>query len=464
MTAAIVQSEDAPYRTMKTEPVFVDTVRVGKRLRSLNYETVSTLAESMSKIGLLSPIFVHSPDDETCHLVAGHHRLEAARRLGWTFIDAVWVSSDELERSRIEITENLHRADLTVQERAEHIAEWIKLVQLEPVSDAPGGRGRTGGARSAQRELGLGHTEVVRAVQIAGISPEAKQAAKDAGLDNNQRALLEIAKAQADEQVAAVHDAVQRRDRRASPPPTSATLVWEVGKFSNVEMADGGRFTITPIDGNKFNLEYRGAFVESFPTLDLARACAEHFEGRLASADASREPDTSPTGEPDDPHAHPLQEIAKGSGLLPLPLTSPDSVDTPEAAPPWVAPVPDDEDVGDDDESRYNAQATTTFNFHMVRSLVSVTACLGLFQHRGWITQRVVNGAQDLSIEWGRLADLLGRFALAEADAPDPPKRESPGELGGAQPGPIEGTLAGAPLQLTLFPASTQASRPSQGR
>src|SRR3954471_13123367 len=45
-----------------------------------------------------------------------------------------------------EIAENLHRADLTVQERSEHVAEWIrltdeKLAQLGPVST----RGRTEG-------------------------------------------------------------------------------------------------------------------------------------------------------------------------------------------------------------------------------------------------------------------------------------------------------------------------------
>lgn len=54
-----------------------------------------------------------------------------------------------------------------VLERAEHIAEWMKLtgeklVQHEPVS-AGGGRGNKGGIRAAERELGIDRTEAQRA-------------------------------------------------------------------------------------------------------------------------------------------------------------------------------------------------------------------------------------------------------------------------------------------------------------
>lgn len=41
-----------------------------------------------------------------------------------------------------EIAENLHRSELTVQERADHVAEWVKLVsdKLSETSSAKGGR------------------------------------------------------------------------------------------------------------------------------------------------------------------------------------------------------------------------------------------------------------------------------------------------------------------------------------
>lgn len=77
------------------------------------------------------------------------------------------------------IAENLHRAELTVLERAEHIAEWIRLTgakekpgQLVQVSS--GGRGKEGGLSAAARSLPIaGNTDdakrknAQRAVKIA---------------------------------------------------------------------------------------------------------------------------------------------------------------------------------------------------------------------------------------------------------------------------------------------------------
>ena len=61
----------------------VDMVQVGDRLRSLDPEKVAALAESMDAFGLQQPISVWSDSIDTLELVAGLHRLEAARRLGW---------------------------------------------------------------------------------------------------------------------------------------------------------------------------------------------------------------------------------------------------------------------------------------------------------------------------------------------------------------------------------------------
>jgi hypothetical protein len=89
-----------------------------------------------------------------------------------------------------EISENLDRAELTVQQRHDQIAEWIELngskkpAQVEPVSK--GGRGKVGGVNDAVRELGVERNEARRAVKIAAIEPKAKAAAKVAGLDMGQ--------------------------------------------------------------------------------------------------------------------------------------------------------------------------------------------------------------------------------------------------------------------------------------
>jgi hypothetical protein len=68
----------------------------------------------------------------------------------------VVVDGDEVECRLLEIAENLHRAELTAIERAEHIAERIRLttrgVPRQLDAKPQGGRGNTGGINSATRE------------------------------------------------------------------------------------------------------------------------------------------------------------------------------------------------------------------------------------------------------------------------------------------------------------------------
>ncbi len=127
----------------------VHDVQIGDRLRSLDPEKVATLAESMDAIGLQQPISVWSDSMETLELVAGLHRLEAARKLGWEDIDCIFVNLDEIDRQLWEIDENLMRAELTAMERAQHTAkraEVVKqkaelMIKLNINSDEPKKRG-----------------------------------------------------------------------------------------------------------------------------------------------------------------------------------------------------------------------------------------------------------------------------------------------------------------------------------
>ncbi|WP_267428517.1 hypothetical protein [Methylobacterium sp. GC_Met_2] len=115
----------------------------------------------------------------------------------------------------MEISENLHRADLTTLQRNEQIAEWIRLTeaqQAEGISvqvEQKPKRGRPeGGVSAASRELGVQRSEAVRAFKIAGITPEAKEAAKAAGLENKQSALLKVAQAMPERQAFAFRTTV----------------------------------------------------------------------------------------------------------------------------------------------------------------------------------------------------------------------------------------------------------------
>jgi ParB-like nuclease domain len=84
------------------------------------------------KVGQLSPILVRrveGPEGRDLVLVAGRHRLRAATILEWFHIEGIVVEYDDVKSRLVEIAENLHRSDLTVVERSEHVAEWIRLTE-----------------------------------------------------------------------------------------------------------------------------------------------------------------------------------------------------------------------------------------------------------------------------------------------------------------------------------------------
>jgi ParB-like chromosome segregation protein Spo0J len=228
---------------MRIKSIFVEDVDVGNRLRPINERTAVALAESMQCLGQLVPISVYRKDDDTLRLVTGLHRLEAAKRLGWKEIEAVFSTGNEIERELQEIAENLHRSELTALERDTQIGRWAelraaKVGQVDPPSG--GAQPAEKGVRKVARELNLGRKDVERAVKVASISPEAKQAARVAGLDDNRAALLAVAKEATPEaqvaKVGAISSAktvAKAKDQVAATNVVEAThLVGAVNRFA----------------------------------------------------------------------------------------------------------------------------------------------------------------------------------------------------------------------------------------
>ena len=85
---------------------------------------ISALMESMKKHGLLNPITVSQKGE----LIAGHRRLESAKRLGWRYVDVVIVEGRrEVEKLELEIEENVQRKALTPDELADAYRRLKKL-------------------------------------------------------------------------------------------------------------------------------------------------------------------------------------------------------------------------------------------------------------------------------------------------------------------------------------------------
>jgi ParB family chromosome partitioning protein len=189
--------------------IMIDDIVVNDGRREINMAAVKKLAQSIDQVGLQHPITVKRKGEQYL-LIAGRHRLEACKKLDFESIAARIVSMTNDEAKLWEIAENLHRSELTKLERDDNIAEWIKITERmnKPLQSATvsGGRGNESGVNAAARDLGIEQTDAHRAVKVASLSDEAKEAARETGLDNNRSALLDAAgKGSVAEQVAAIH-------------------------------------------------------------------------------------------------------------------------------------------------------------------------------------------------------------------------------------------------------------------
>ena len=208
--------------------VFIDRISVGTRMRDVDPDIVKRLKGSIEQIGLQNPISVWAhPDGSTAVLVAGLHRYAASKELGHKEVMCCFVDMDEMEQKLWEIAENLHRAELTQDERREHIAMWIKLTEEKLQSHHDGGieskradgKGHRpeGGIEAAARELGIAPTTAHRAVKAESLPADAKAIADEAGLGTVARAKA----ASKMDPVAAV------REMAASPPKRAAPSLLE---------------------------------------------------------------------------------------------------------------------------------------------------------------------------------------------------------------------------------------------
>lgn len=103
-------------------------IEVSHRLRGLDEAQIEAIKDSVLAIGLLNPITVYPRDlirgglsVPGFGLIAGAHRLEAYRRIGYEEIPASVVDLSDLEAQLAECDENLCRAELSPADRARFV-------------------------------------------------------------------------------------------------------------------------------------------------------------------------------------------------------------------------------------------------------------------------------------------------------------------------------------------------------
>jgi len=176
-------------------------IQVGQRKRKLDEGKVRSLAESFESIGQLQPITVEQCENGNYRMIAGLHRLEAAKLLGWETIEAQEFEGDVVAAELAEIDENLMRNDLTVLEQGEHLARRQELVGF-----SRGGDRRSSAFSNPQNEglkttteiahdIGLSKQTAERRMQVArNIVPEVKDAIRNTEIANSTTQLLELAR------------------------------------------------------------------------------------------------------------------------------------------------------------------------------------------------------------------------------------------------------------------------------
>ena len=113
--------------------VKINEIKINPRRRPANLDGINELARSISEIGLLNPITI----DQEYILVAGLHRLEAAKMLGWTEIECNVCTLDALQTELAEIDENVVRTELSVIEYGELLERRKEIYEsLHPETKA----------------------------------------------------------------------------------------------------------------------------------------------------------------------------------------------------------------------------------------------------------------------------------------------------------------------------------------
>jgi ParB family chromosome partitioning protein len=249
-----------PNRTVgPSKGAAADQIRVVGGRRPVNESVVLALMESIREVGLLAPLVTRwNDEDETEIVVAGRHRFEACRRLGWQHIPTVDISevpgakqdSDPEWASLLveltELDENLCRAELTVLEHSHATARRKDIYErLHPETKqggdkkSPEAKAKNQTAESATRSFvsdtaaktGRSERSVRVDAQIgAGIKPETAKVVEGTPVENRQQDLLELAREkdpvrQVEKAKAKVEHARAPKPQKPPPKPAKAAPV-----------------------------------------------------------------------------------------------------------------------------------------------------------------------------------------------------------------------------------------------
>lgn len=194
----------------------ISEIKINPGRREVLPERVAELAKSISEVGLLNPITL----DRGNTLIAGLHRLEAAKLLGWAEVDYTVSSLEGLRAELAEIDENFVRTDLSAIEYGEILLRRKEIYEtLHPetkvgVSQAAAMNRAVGRnvsdkmtltsksfVEDTAEKLGVGKRTVERQIQTAKhLTPEAKAIIRESGAKMTKKDAMKLSRLKPEQQ------------------------------------------------------------------------------------------------------------------------------------------------------------------------------------------------------------------------------------------------------------------------
>lgn len=186
-------------------------VKINPGRRTANPGHIKELAKSISEVGLLNPITV----DHRYVLIAGLHRLEAAKLLDWPEIECTVSSLEGLQAELAEIDENFIRNDLSPVEYGELLLRRKAIYESLYPEARNGGDRKSEKIRSAKcasdsaksfvddtaEKLGVNPSTVRRQIQTAkNLAPEAKEIIRNADAKITKKDALKLSRMEPEQQ------------------------------------------------------------------------------------------------------------------------------------------------------------------------------------------------------------------------------------------------------------------------
>lgn len=183
----------------------ISEIKVNPGRRTAAPERVAELAKSIAEIGLLNPVTL----DRANTLIAGLHRLEAAKLLGWDEVDYTVSSLEGLRADLAEIDENFVRTDLSAIEYGDLLLRRKEIYEALHPEAKHGGDRKSAKIKCAKctldseksfvddtaEKLGVNPSTVRRQVQTAkNMTPEAKAIIRDSGAKVTKKDAMKLSR------------------------------------------------------------------------------------------------------------------------------------------------------------------------------------------------------------------------------------------------------------------------------